>query len=199
MLEKTLENPLDCKEIKPVNPKGSQPWIFTWRADAEAPTLWPPDEKSWLIGKDPDAGKDCRQEEKGTREDEMVGWHHWINGHELEQTPRDNSEGQGSLVCCSSWVCEELDMMERLNNKPRAGIWAPECYYFKSNVPARWASLRSLLEMETLRPCQAQLIRICILTRSPNNSLALGRLRTPGETGGSSRECQKNSDRSHCL
>ena len=184
MLEKTLENPLDCKEIKPVNPKRSQPWIFTWRADTEVPTLWPPDEKSWLIGKDPHAGKDCRQEEKGTREDKMVGWHHWINGHELEQTPRD-SEGQGSLVCCSSWVCEELAMAEWLNNKPRAGIWAPEPCYFKSgHVPARWASLRSLLEMENLRPCQAQLIRICILTRSSNNSLALERLRTPGETGG---------------
>ena len=177
MFEKTLESLLDCKEIKPVNPKGSQPWIFTGRADAEAPTLWPPDEKSWLAGKNPDAGKDCRQ-------DEMVGWHHWISGHELEQTPRD-SEGQGSLVCCSSWVCEELDMMEWLNNEPRAGIWAPEPCYFKSgHVPAPWASLRSLLEMENLRPCQAQLIRICISTRSSDNSLALGRLRTPGETGG---------------
>ena len=94
--EKTLENPLTSKEIKPVNPKGNQPWIFTGRTDgeAEALLLWPPDVKSWLIGKDPDAGKDWRQEEKGMTEDEMVGWHHGLNGYEFEQ----DSEGQGSLV-----------------------------------------------------------------------------------------------------
>ena len=83
VLEKTLESPLDSKEIKPVHPQGNQSWIFIGRTDAEAPVLWPPDVKSWLIGKDPDAGKDWRQEEKGTTEDEMVGWHHWLNGHEL--------------------------------------------------------------------------------------------------------------------
>ena len=85
VLEKTLESPLDCKEIKPVNPKGDQPWIFIGRTDAEAevPILWLLDVKSWIIGKDPDAGKDWRQEEKGTTEDEMVGWHHWVNGHEF--------------------------------------------------------------------------------------------------------------------
>ena len=96
-----LLSPLDCKEIKPVNPKGIQSWIFFGRTDAEAEAsiLWPPDGKSWLIGKDPDAGKDWRQEEKETTEDEMVGWHHQLNGHESEQTPGD-SEGQGSLVCC---------------------------------------------------------------------------------------------------
>ena len=84
VLEKTLESPLDCKEIKPVNPKGN--WIFIERTDAEAetPILWPPDAKNWLTGKDPDAGKDWGQEEKGMTEDEMVGWHHWLNGHELE-------------------------------------------------------------------------------------------------------------------
>ena len=85
VLENTLESCLDCKEIKPVNPKGNQSWIFTGRIDAEAPMLWPPDAKSWLIGKDPDAGKDWRQEEKGTREDEMVGWHHQLNRHELSK------------------------------------------------------------------------------------------------------------------
>ena len=86
VLEKTLESPLDCKEIKPVNPKGNQSWIFIGRTDAEADIsiLWPPDVKSWLTGKDPDAGKDWRQEKKGTTEDEMVGWHHWLNGHESE-------------------------------------------------------------------------------------------------------------------
>ena len=101
VLEKTLQNPLDSKEIKPVNPKGNQPWIFTGRTDAEAPILWPPDAKSWLIGKDPDAGKDWRQEEKGTTEDEMVEWHHRLNGCNLEQTLGDG-EGQGSLAWCSA-------------------------------------------------------------------------------------------------
>ena len=88
VLEEILESPLDCK-IKPVNPKGNQPWIFIERTDAEteAPILWPPDAKTWLIGKDPDAGKDQGQEEKGATEDEMVEWHHWLNGHELEQIP----------------------------------------------------------------------------------------------------------------
>ena len=86
VLEKTLESPLDCKEIQPVHPKGDQSWVFIGRTDVEAetPVLWPPDAKSWLIGKDPDAGKDWRQEEKGMTEDEMVGWHHRLNGHEYE-------------------------------------------------------------------------------------------------------------------
>ena len=101
-----LENPLDSKEIKPVNPKGNQPCIFIGRTDAEAEALilWPPDAKSQLIGKDPEAGKDWRQEEKGVTEDEMVGWHHRLNG--CEQTPGD-SEGQGSLACCSPWGYKE--------------------------------------------------------------------------------------------
>ena len=86
VLEKTLESPLDCKEIKPVHPKGNQSRIFIGKIDAEAqmPIFWPPDAENWLIGKDPDAGKDWRQEEKGTTEDEMVGWHHWLNGHKFE-------------------------------------------------------------------------------------------------------------------
>ena len=103
MLEKTLENSLDRKEIKPVNPKGNQSCIFIGRTDAEAPILWPPDEKSPLIGKDPDAGKDRRQEEKMT-EDKMVRWHHQLNGHEFKQALGDG-EGQGSLVCYSPWCC----------------------------------------------------------------------------------------------
>ena len=104
VLEKTLVNPLDSKEIKPVNPKGNQSWIFIGRTDAEteAPILWPPDGKNWLIGKDPDAGKDWRQEEKGMTEDEMVRYHHQLNGHESEQTASD-SEGQRSWVCYSPW------------------------------------------------------------------------------------------------
>ena len=88
VLEKTLESPLDCKEIQPVHPKGDQSWVFIGRTDAvaETPVLWPPHAKNWLIGKDPDAGRDWGQEEKGTTEDEMVGWHHWLNGHEFEYT-----------------------------------------------------------------------------------------------------------------
>ena len=112
MLEKTLESPLDCKEIKPVNPKGYKPWIFIGRteAEAEAPVLWSPDVKGQLFGKDPEAGKHWRPEEKGTTEDEMVGWHHQHNGREFDQAPGD--EGQGSLVCCSPWGHKELDVTE---------------------------------------------------------------------------------------
>ena len=110
VLEKTLESPLNCKEIKPVNPKANQLWISTGRTDteAEAPILWPSDAKSRFIGKDPDAGKDWGQEEKGATENEVVEWCHQPNGHEFEQTLGD-SEGQGSLACCSPWACKELD------------------------------------------------------------------------------------------
>ena len=114
MLEKTLESPRDWTEIQPVHPKGNQPWIFTGRTDAEAPILWPPDGKNWLIGKDPDAGKDWKQEEKGMTEDEMFGWHHRLDGHEFEQAP-GVGDGQGSLECCSPWGHKELDMTEKLN------------------------------------------------------------------------------------
>ena len=116
LLEKTLESSLDCKEIKPVNPKGNQSWIFTGRTDAkvEAPILWPPDAKNWLLRKAPDAGKNWRQEEKGTTEDAMVGWHHWLHGHESEQAP-GVCDGQGSLASCSPWGCKELDTTELLN------------------------------------------------------------------------------------
>ena len=116
VLEKTLESPLDCKEIQPVHSKRNQSWIFIGRtaAEAETPILWPPDAKSLLIGIDPDSGKDWRQEEKGTTEDEMVGWHHQLDGHEFEQAPGDG-DGQGSLACCSPWGHKELDMTERLN------------------------------------------------------------------------------------
>ena len=104
VLEKTLESSLDCKKVKPVNPKGNQSWLFIGRTDAEAgaPILWPPDAKSQLTRKDRDAGKDRRREEKGTTEDEMVGWHHQLDGHEFKQVLGDG-EGHGSLVCCSPW------------------------------------------------------------------------------------------------
>ena len=116
VLEKTLESPLDCKEIQPVNPKGNQSLIFIGRTDAEAetPILWPPDAKSRLIEKDPDAGKDWRQEAKGMTEDEMVGWHHQLDRHESEQA-LGVGDGQGSLVCCSPWDHKESDTTERLN------------------------------------------------------------------------------------
>ena len=110
VLEKTLESPLDCKEIQPVHSKGDQPWVFTGRTDVEAetPILWPPDAKSWLIGKDPDAGKDWGQEEKGTTENGMVGWHHQLNVHEFEQA-LGVGNGRGSVACCSPWGCKESD------------------------------------------------------------------------------------------
>ena len=113
MLEKTLESPLDRKIIKP----GKQPQRFIGRTDSEAETsiLWPPDAKSWLFWKDPDVGKDWRQEEKGKTEDEMVRWHHWLNGHEFEQIPVDG-EGQESLACCSLWGLKELDTTEQLKD-----------------------------------------------------------------------------------
>ena len=115
VLKKILESPLDSKEIKPVNPKANQPWIFIGRTDAqaEASVLWPPDAKNWLTGKDPESGKDWRQGEKGMAEDKTVGWQ--LSGHEFEQAPGD-SEGQGSLVLCSAWVFKELDTTELLSN-----------------------------------------------------------------------------------
>ena len=117
VLEKTVESPLNIKHIKLVGPKGNQYWIFTGRTDAEAeaPILWPPDVKSQLLGKDPDAGKDWRWEEKGTTEDEVVGWHYWFNGHEFEQALGD-SKGQRSLVCFSPWDGKESSMTYWLNN-----------------------------------------------------------------------------------
>ena len=116
VLEKTLESPLDCKEIQPVHPKGNQSWVFFGRTDAKAetPILWPPDAKNWLIWKDPDAGKDWRWEEKGTTKNEMVGWHHWRDGHKFEQAPGVGGR-QGSLAFCSLWGHKELDTTEQLN------------------------------------------------------------------------------------
>ena len=116
VLEKTLESPLDCKEIKPVNPEGNQSWIFIGRTDAEAkaPIIWPPDAKNWLTGKDPDTGENWRQKKEGMTEDEMVGWHHWLDGHEFEQA-LGVGDGQGSLVCYSPWGHKELDTTEQLN------------------------------------------------------------------------------------
>ena len=144
--EKTLESPLDCKEIKPVNPKGNQPWIFIGRTDAEAaaPILWPLDAKSQLIGKDPDVGKDWRQEEK---ENEMVGWHHWLNGHEFDQAPGDG-EGQRGLACCSPWGCKELDIIEWMNNnksQPSENmlVWANKPPLIPTSYKSTYSSSRT--------------------------------------------------------
>ena len=116
VLEKTLESPLDGKEIKSVNPKENQPWIFIGRTDAEAeaPILWSPDVKNWFLRKDPDAGKDWRQDEKGTTEDEMAGWHHWVNGYEFEQV-LGVGDGQVNLACCSPLGYQESETTEWLN------------------------------------------------------------------------------------
>ena len=132
VLEKTLESPLDCKDVQPVHSKGDQSWIFIGRTDfvAETPILWPPDGKNWLIGKDPDAGKDWRQEEKRTTEYEMVGWHHWLNVRESEQTVGD-IEGQGGLACCSLRARKKLDMTERLNNNKKFLPWMVHDHFLK--------------------------------------------------------------------
>ena len=116
VLEKTLQSPLVCKEIQPVHSKGDQSWVFIGRIDVEAetPILWPPGAKSWLIWKDPDVGKDWGQEEKGTTEDEMVGWHHRLDGRGFGWSPGVGG-GQGGLVFCGSWGCKESDTTERLN------------------------------------------------------------------------------------
>ena len=116
VLQKTLESPLDCMDVQTVHPKGDQSWLFIGRTDvqAEIPILWPPDAKNWFIGKDPDAGKDWGQEKKRMTEDEMIGWHHWLDEHGLGWTP-GVSDGQGGLACCGSWGCKESDTTEQLN------------------------------------------------------------------------------------
>ena len=130
---KRLKSPLDSKEIKPVHPKGGQSWILIGRTDdeAEVPILWSPDMKNWLLGKDTDAGKDWRQEEKGMTEDKIVGWHHRLNGHEFEQAP-GVGDGQGGLGCCDSWGHKESDTTERLNwtdgfSSSHVWMWELDC------------------------------------------------------------------------
>ena len=149
-MEKTIESPLDCKEIQPVHPKGDQSWVFIGRTgvEAETPIFWPPDAKSWLIWKDPDAGKDWGQEEKGTTEDEMVGWHHRHNGHECGWTPGvDEQEG---LMYCGSRGHKELDTTEQLNwteSETKAMFFALQIYtcivienIIISNIKYSWQS-----------------------------------------------------------
>ena len=135
LLEKTLKGPLDCKEIQPVHPKGNQSWIFLGRTDAEAetPILWPPDVKNWLTGKDPDAGKDWRQEEKGTAEHEMVECHHWLNRHEFEQAPGVGDE-QGSLAGYSPWGHKDSDMTKWLNWTEQNRSWQSFFFPLKDQI-----------------------------------------------------------------
>ena len=143
VLEKTFESSLDCREIKPINPKGNQSWIFIGKVDAKAkaPILWAPDTKSWLIRKDRDAGKDWRQEEKETTEDEIVGWHHRVNGHQFEQA-LGVGDGQGSLACCSLWGCKESDTTEWLNWTDDL-VW-PLTYHLKQLRPKETEGLKRL-------------------------------------------------------
>ena len=134
VLKKTLESPLDSKEIKPVNPKGNQSWIFTGRTDAEAPIRWPCNEKSWLIGKDLVAGKDWKQEEKGMTENEMVGWHHRLDGHESEQAP-GVGDRQGSLACCSPWVTKSRTRLSDWTElKPISKPWYNQTTKYYSTI-----------------------------------------------------------------
>ena len=138
VLENILESPLDYREIKPVNPKGNQPWMFIGRTDGEAPIFWPPDVKSWLIGEDPDAGEIWGQVEKLPTEGEMVEWHHRLNGHEFEQTPGD-SKGQGSLMCCGPWGHKRSDTAEWLNysNKDTSGSKSVRAQW-SAETPGKW-------------------------------------------------------------
>ena len=162
VFENTLESPLDWK-IKLVNPKGNQPWVFIGRTDAEAefPIFWPPDAKSWLIGKDPDAGKDWRWKEKGMTEDEMVGWHHWLKGHEFDQA-LGVGLGQESLECCSPWGHKELDRTEWLNTTTttvstggvalRTQAWESICCWDHLDSTHDWTLLRPLYKLLWFRP-----------------------------------------------
>ena len=158
VLEKTLESPLDCKEIKPVSPKGNQSWVFVGRTDAkaEAPILWPPDANSRFIGEAPDAGKDWRQEEKGMTENEMAGWHYWLNGHEFEQA-LGGGKGQGSLAYCSPWGCKKLDTTEWLNSNK----WPS--YFISSPLP--FCSVKET-SIQTLRRRYSRTLRVTVMSNS---------------------------------
>ena len=154
VLEKTLESPVDCKEIQPVHPKGDQSWVFFGRTDAKAetPILWPPHVKSWLIGKDSDAGRDWGQEEKGMTENEMAGWHHWLDGRESQWT-LGVGDGQGGLACCDSWGREEPDTTERLiwsdligfaihQHESTTDVWENELFVVRWGMDERYEPIQ---------------------------------------------------------
>jgi len=157
-VEKTLESPLYCKEIQPVHPKGNQSWIFIGRTDAETetPTLWPPDSKNWLNGKDPDAGKDWRQEKKGTTEDEMVGWHHWLNGHEFEQAPElvmDREvcmlQSMGSKIVGHDWT--QLNWFNHFTVEGHLSCFWPDNIIFPVLLRYNWYIYYTSLEIYRIR------------------------------------------------
>ena len=160
VLEKTLESPLDCEEIQPVHSEGDQPWVFIGRTDAEAetPILWPPHAKSWLIGKEPDAGRDWGQEENGMTEDEMAGWHHQLNAHEFGWTP-GVGDRQGGLACCNSWGHKQSDMTERLN----------------------WTELKAQRVSKCLR---GKLLQLCLTLCDPIDCMLLFPWNIPGNSTG---------------
>ena len=167
--EKTLESPLDCKEIEPVHPKGNQSWIFIGRTDAEAetPRLWPRDMESWLIGKDPDAGRVWGQEEKGTTEDETAGWCHWLDGRESEWTA-GVGDGQGGLACCNSWGRKESDTTKGLNwpRNDDPGLWNP-FFFIAVNTPSLTFTILTIFKCTVYwhlghSHCWATLTSICL-------------------------------------
>ena len=174
VLEKTLASPLYCKEIQPVHSEGDQSWVFFGRNDAEAetPVLWPPHSKSWLIGKDSEAGRDWGQEEKGTTEEEMAGWHHRVDGCEFEWTSGVD-DGQGGLACCDSWGCKELDMTEQLN-------WT-ECH----------SGMRLIIQPREDKQC---LLKGCWKAWRNRNSFSLRLKGRIGETGRKSRHLSLKQD-----
>ena len=165
VLERTLESPWDLKEIKPVNHKGNQPWIFTGRTDADAPILWSPGVTNWLIRKDPDAEKDWKQEEKGTTEDKIVG--SFTNSTDMSLQALWDSEGQGSLVCCSPWDHKELDGTERQNNEPH---WRWDTWMLLSCTDIRPSkkimSCKVIQEMHILSPSLNTNCYICQILKS---------------------------------
>ena len=163
MLEKTLESPLDCKENQPIHPKRDQSWVFIGRTDVEAetPVLWPPDVKNWLIWKGPDAGKDWGQEEKRMTEDEMVGWHHWFNGHGFGWT-LGVDDRQGSLACCNSWGRKESDTTEWLNWTERHNKTLVEYSFLTRDQALRlWSGSTDskTLDYQRINPREHQIVR----------------------------------------
>ena len=158
---KTLKSSLDCKEIQPIHPKGNQSWIFIGRtsAEPEAPILWPPDEKGWLIRKDPDTGKDWMWQEDGTTEDEMV-WHHQLDGHEFVQSPGVGN-GQGRLACCSPWVSKESDTTERLNGT-ELNFESTCSPWIDSNKPITYSRASYFLDTTKSVPCSPWLFTLLL-------------------------------------
>ena len=151
MLEKTLESPLDCKEMQPVHPKRDQSWVIgRTDVEAETPILWPPPAKSWLIWIDPDAGRDWGQEEKGTTEDEMVGWHHRLDGQGFEWTP-GVGDGQGGLACCSPWGRRESDTTEWLNWTGENLYWDRPIVWELSPFLGDWFRLEHIMWFQPMR------------------------------------------------